>query len=310
MLASTGDFQLYRENLETQRRVQGPEHLLTIRAAHTFSWGIMVNRSDPKLLAEGMEVARWAYETSQRALAPDVPDALYAARNYGRYLVRAHRYAEARDVLAPEHERSARVFGPDTLGLAESSVELAIAEEGLGHLDSALALLRDAVATHTRVVGGANYRTQWDLLCLASVSLALSRDDELVKCCRTIIEEGTGSMPGKGFKGDPKGLLDALAGRGDAGEGSALLGTVRQNLWPAWPDDWFGGHIEGLCGEFWLRLAPTADSLHTQRPVWEAIMRHAVAVMESNPSTPPRFLAAARDRLVRLGLAAPPKPGH
>jgi hypothetical protein len=161
-----------------------------------------------------------------------------------------------------------------------------------------------------RLVGGGNYRTQWDLLCLARVSLALNRDDELVKCCRTIIKEGRGSMPGKGFKGDLEGLLDALAGRGDAGEGSGLLGTVRDYLWPAWPDDWFKGHIEGLCGEFWLRLAQTADNPDALRPVGEAMMRHAVAVMESNPSTPPRFLAAARDRLVRLGLAAPPKPGY
>jgi hypothetical protein len=265
----------------------------------------MVNRSEPKLLAEGMEVARWAYEASQRALAPDLPDALYAARNYGRYLVRSHRYAEARDVLAPEHERSVQVFGPDSLGLAESSVELAIAEEGLGHLTAAAALLRDAVATHTRVVGGGHYRTQWDLLCLARVSLALSNDDELVKTCRTIIKEGTASMRDKGFKGEPNGLLDALSGRGDAGEGAALVDTLRVKLWPAWPDDWFRGHIEGLCGEFKYRLAQRSKKPDELRPVAEAMMRNAVTMMESNPSTPPRFLANARDRLIRVGIAAP-----
>jgi len=310
MLASEGNFDLYRENLEIQRRVQGPEHLLTIRAAHNFSWGIMVNRSTPKLLAEGMEVARWAYEASQRVLAPDLPDALYAARNYGRYLVRAHRYAEAREVLAPEHERSTRVFGPDSLGLAESSVELAIAEEGLGHLDDALALLQEAVATHMRVVGGGHYRTQWDLANLARVSLALSKDDEVANWCRIILTEGTGGKPVQGFKGDLDGLPEALAGRGDAAKGAGLVGNLREKLWPAWPDDWFRGHVEGLCGEFWHRLAQASDKPDELRSVAEGMMRHAVATMASNPSTPPRFLTAARDRLIRLGLAAPAKPGH
>jgi hypothetical protein len=40
------------------------------------------------------------------------------------------------------------------------------------------------------------------------------------------------------------------------------------------------------------------------------MMRNAVATMASNPSTPPRFLAAARDRIIRPGLAAPAKPSH
>ena len=215
-----------------------------------------------------------------------------------------------REVLAPEHERSLQVFGPDSLGLAESSVELAIAEEGLRHLDIAAALLQEAVAIHRRVVGGGHYRTQWDLLCLARVSLAQGKDDEMVKCCRAIIAEGSGSFPGKGFKGDPKGLLDALHGRGDPGEGSGLLGTLRNNLWPAWPDDWFRGHIEGMCGEFWYRLAQASEKPEQLRPVADAMMQHAVTAMASNPSTPPRFLAAARDRLVRVGLAAPPQPGR
>ncbi len=73
MLASSGDFALYRENLDTQRRVHGPEHLLTIRAAHNFSWGIMVNSGDPKLLAEGIEVAQSAYEASRRAFSARPP---------------------------------------------------------------------------------------------------------------------------------------------------------------------------------------------------------------------------------------------
>ncbi len=310
MLASSGDFGLYRENLEIQRRVHGPDHLLTVRAAHNFSWGIMVNSSNPKLLAEGMEVARSAYESSRRALLPDLPDALYAARNYGRYLVRAHRYAEARDVLAPEHERSAQVFGPDSLGLAESSIELAGAEEGLGHLEAAATLAEGAVATHMRVVGSDHYRTQWDLLCAARISQALGRDNDVVKWSGAIITAKTsGPGPGKDFKGSLSGLPDALAGRGDAKAGADLIGRLRQNLWPAWPDDWFRAHIEGICGEFWHRLAQTSENPDALRQVGDGMMHHALAVMASNPSTPPRFLATARDRLVRLGLATPAKTG-
>jgi hypothetical protein len=144
------------------------------------------------------------------------------------------------------------------------------------------------------------------------VSLALSRDDELVKCCRTIIMEGTGSRsrPGKGFKGEPTGLLDALAGRGEPREGALLIGTIREKLWPAWPDDWFKGHIEGLYGEFYYRLVKTLDNPDQLRQVADAMMRDAVATMSSNPSTPPRFLAAARDRLIRVGPAAPREPGR
>jgi hypothetical protein len=310
MLASGGDFKLYRENLEIQRRVKGPDHLLTIRAAHNFSWGIMVNSNYPQLMAEGMEVARGAYEASQRALDPDLPDALYVARNYGRYLVRARRYAEARDVLASEHERSARVFGPDSLGLAESSTELALAEEGVGHLVAALALLEEAASIHQRLVGPGHYRTQWDLVNLARVSVALGKDDEAVKTCRIIITEGTGLKPVKGFRGDLNALPDALAGRGDASKGAALVGTLREKLWPAWPDDWFRVHLMGLCGEFWLRLPQSSDKADELRPIAEGMMRSAVDVMAVHPLTPPRFLAAARDRLKRLGLATPADPGH
>ena len=300
MLASSGDFNLYRENLEIQHRFKGPDHLLTIRGSSELLLGHHGQSSDPKLLAEGMEVARGAYEASQRTLAPDLPDSLYVARNYGRYLVRARRYAEAHDVLAPEHERSARVFGPDSLGLAESSVELALAEEGLGHLDAALRLLQEAASIHTRFVGGGHYRTQWDLVNLARVSVALGKDDEAVNSCRIIITEGTGGKPVKGFKGDLNALADALAGRGDASKGAALVGTLREKLWPAWPDDWFRGHLEGTCGEFWLRLPQSSDKLEELRPVAEGMMRSAVEVMAAHPLTPPRLLAAARDRLEPL----------
>ena len=99
---------------------------------------------------------------------------------------------------------------------------------------------------------------------------------------------------------DPRPLLARYQ---DASE--QLLDELNRTLhWLLWRPDWLKTHVESLYYESRTQHAWPTEELARQS-LAEAIgfARHAISVMEANPTTPRRYLDEARARLRRLQAA-------
>jgi serine/threonine protein kinase len=311
-----GAFVLYRENLATMQRVHGPEHRLTIRAALSLADGLMSNQQGdfPGNLAEALTVMLAARDAARRTFGPDDPEELYFENALGFVYARQGKFAEAREVLAPLQGVFLKVLGPDHIDVALLYENLALAEEGLGHLDDAEALLRKAYALRKDRVGEGHGLTRRAAAHLGRVCLARGQTQEAVAWLRALMTAGvrrTGTgiaqrtdhpTPEPPGVADINGLGDALAGRGDPGQSAALLIELGRTLdWLTWRSDWLRAHVKSLRFEAECRIAGQPEDPPGQR-VKNAIgvTRESIAFMEANSTTPPRILDEARARLKRL----------
>jgi tetratricopeptide (TPR) repeat protein len=273
----TESIPLLRENLATQRRVLGPEHALTVRAALRLAdvvtsefWGDW-----PQVQDEALTVLLSARDASRR-LGPERLQGLHFENTLGFLYLRQGKFGEARGVLAPLEKPYLRVLGADHEDVSVYYENLALAEEGLGHLDTAEALLRKVYTVRKKARGEGSGFTRRVAAYLARVCLARGKTDEAVGWLRALIAAGL--MPGGGLgprvpsrppsvareDADRNRLGDALAGKADPYTSVVLLRRVSASLgWLTWRTDW-------------------------------------LKIMEANPATPPRILDEARSRLKRL----------
>jgi hypothetical protein len=108
-------------------------------------------------------------------------------------------------------------------------------------------------------------------------------------------------------------LGDALAGKADPYTTVVLLQKVLNTLhWLTWRTSWLNAHVDSLLYEAACRDAGMSKD-QASECINQAIgvTRASLAIMEANPTTPPRILDETRARLKRLVAAgadgAPPK---
>jgi serine/threonine protein kinase len=314
-------FNLYRENLAIQQRVLGPDHLLTIRAACNLADGLMSNQSGdrPGNLMEALSVMLSAREAAGR-LGPDHPDRLYFENALGFLCARMGESGQAQEVLAPLEKHYLRVFGADHIDVARYHENLALAEEGLGRLDAAEALLRKAHTTYRKQLGEKHGLRLRATMHLGRVCMARGKTETAVAWLRALIDgggikslEGGPSRPIEQIPtaADINHLGDALSGKADPKTSVALLQLLSRNLeWLAWRSDWLGVYVKSLVYDAACRLNGTSEEQARRTKEALGVTRHAVGVMESNPATPPRILKETRarfKRLVKADTARPPR---
>jgi serine/threonine protein kinase/tetratricopeptide (TPR) repeat protein len=305
-------FSLYRENLATQRRVLGPDHPLTIRAALNLADALMSNQvgDDPKNLAEALEVML-ATQDAARHLGADHPEWLHFADALGYLYARQGKFAQALGVLAPLQEHFVKVFGPDHLDVGRHDEYVGLAEEGLGHLDTAEALLLKSHAIRKSRLGDGHAVTRRVVAYLARVCMARGKTEEAMAWLRTLLTTGvarTGHLARATDAPAPPGLADisllgdALAGKAEPIASESLLKELSETLsWLLGQRDWLHAHVVVLQGNVQVRLGRPSN--------WSAYaIKDAVAVMEANPTTPPRILAEARAALKRVPAADAKQP--
>jgi tRNA A-37 threonylcarbamoyl transferase component Bud32 len=126
-------------------------------------------------------------------LSPEHLQRLYLDNTLGFVYARQGKFGEAWDVLAPLEKPFLRVLGADHPDVATYYENLALAEEGLSHLDTAEALLRKAYTARKKAVGEDSGFTRRAAAYLARVCLARGKTDEAVGWLRALI--AAGQMP-------------------------------------------------------------------------------------------------------------------
>jgi tetratricopeptide (TPR) repeat protein len=313
-------FALYRENLATQRRVLGPEHPQTLWAAQHLAdalsshvWG-----DRPEILDEAL-TALLPVRDAVRRLGPERAQRLSYEETLGFVYLRQGKFGEARDVLAPLEGPFLKVFGADHVRVIEYYENLALAEEGLGHLGTAEALLWKTYPMWKNANGEADPGTRRAAAYLGRACLAQGKTEEAVRWLRAMIAYGT--IPRGPMKGGPRvpprppsvaregadieRLGDALAGRADPYTTVVLLQKVSSTLgWLTWGTNWLKAHVDSLLYEAACRDAEMPKETASnciQRAI--GITKASITIMEANPATPPRILDEARARLKRLAEA-------
>jgi serine/threonine protein kinase len=311
-------YNLYRENLATQQRVYGPEHPLTIRAALSLADALMSNQQGdiPQNLDEALTVMLSHRDAARHAFKPDDPEGLYFENTLGFLYARMRKCAAAREVLAPLQERFLKVLGPDHIDVAICYENLALAEEGLGHLDTAEALLRKSHALRKKRLGDGHGLTRRAAAHLGRVCLARGETEEAVAWLRVLLTAGvvrTGmgiAQPAADARREPPGLADmnrlgdALAGKADS-ETKQLLNELRRTLeWLTWRTDWLRWRVKALeyAANLLSQVRSPGKGVSIEQLTDDAIgvCKESLRAMEANPATPPHILAEDRARLKRL----------
>jgi tetratricopeptide (TPR) repeat protein/tRNA A-37 threonylcarbamoyl transferase component Bud32 len=322
-----GAFTLYRENLATEQRVHGPDDPLTIRAALNLADALMANQQGdlPPNLDEALTILLSTRDAARRTFGPNDPQGLDFENVLGFLYARKGQPAEAREVLAPLQEQFLKVFGPDHLNVALYYENLALAEEGLGHLDAAEALLLKSHALRKSKLGDGHGLTRRAAAHLGRVCMAEGKTEEAVAWLRVLLTAGvvrTGQgiatpaakpTPEPAGLADINGLGDALSGKGDPDTSAALLHELRRTIeWLTWRPDWLRAHVRSLAYEASCRRGGMSNAQASQS-IQDAsgVTSESIASMEANPTTPPRILEEARARLKRLveADAKQPPPG-
>jgi tetratricopeptide (TPR) repeat protein len=275
----------------------------------------------PENLAEALTVMLAARDACRGAFSPDHPERLAFESALGYLYARQGKFAEARDVLAPLQQHFLKVFSPDHIDVARHSEYLALAEEGLGHLDAAEALLRKSYAIRKSAVGEGHGLTRRAAAHLGRVCMAQGKTEEAVTWLRVLLTAGvtrTGKLarPADQSPGVPPGgadislLGDALSEKGDPDTSADLLDELYDTLvWITWRSDWLRAHVASLRGAVtWRRRGIANDNVAGE--IHGAIRNtdENMRVMEANPATPPRILEEARARLQRLKEAGADHP--
>jgi tetratricopeptide (TPR) repeat protein len=303
-------FTLYRQNLATQQRLHGPDHVLTIRAALNLADGLMSNQQGDR--QENLDEALTVLLTSRdaaRRLGPNHTARLYVENALGFLYARQGKCSLAREVLAPLQERFQKVFGVNHIDAARCAENLALAEEGLGHLDLAESLLLKTHAVRKEAVGERHGLTLRAAAHLGRVCLALGKYDQAIAWLRALLSAGdarTGKrrpfvLPGTEALGvaDLNCLGDALASKGDPSTSAQLLAELSGMLeWLTWRSDWLRQYVLSSGCEARVRAG------RMEKDVAVSMLKVAVSALEANPATPPRFLNQARGYLKRIGEAA------
>ncbi len=307
---------IFRKNLEIQERLYGPEHRLTLVAAGNLAAGLLnahgtgAAGGDKNSMAKVVEAESLAHSTRAAAihsLGLDSPEALWNATYEAKALGIQGKYAEVAALLRPLQDRFARVFGRDALNTAAAFWELGLAEERLGHLEVAETLVCKAYEVRRDGIGPTIFMTREVLAALIRVEYALGKITEAATHCHELIA----NTPGFGNADSAptvapsiavevpsvEALSAALAGKGDP---TTVINTVIRLLnktrYLMGRDDWMSAHLACILIECKHRARlPHESSDHFQR---------CIDILQSNPSTPARFLAEDRARLERFGKSS------
>jgi hypothetical protein len=298
-------FALLRDNLSTQKRVHGPDHLLTIRAALNFADCLISNElgDNPQNLDEALTILLSSRDAARR-LGPKHPQGLYFESKLGFLYLRQGKFALAQDVLSPLLERFEQVLGPDHIDVAVCTENLALAEEGLGRLEAAEKHLLRAQAIRKRQLGEGHALTRRADIHLARICLAQGKQAEAVAWFRFLLA----------YETDPSGrptsrpadlpsldhLGDALSGKGDPASCEQLVAELSRNIqWLTWESDWMRHYVMALQAEAWLRIG------EREKGDAVALINNAISALESNKATPSHILDQARACLKRASKSNP-----
>jgi tetratricopeptide (TPR) repeat protein len=333
-------FGLYRENLATQQRVLGPEHPLTIRAALSLADALMANQQGdiPGNKEEALAIMLSTRDAARSAFGPHDPEGLYFENTLGFLYARMGKFAEAREVLAPLQERFLKVLGPDHIDVALYQENLALAEEGLGHLDTAEALLLKSHALRKKRLGDGHGLTRRAAAYLGRVCMARGKTNEAVAWLRVlltagVVRTGTGiAQPATESTRNPRqpadinpeaaktirdlGIItqnpaqpadinllgDALAGKAPPETSAQLFSELMRTLdWLMWRTDWLRAYVSYRHYEVGSRIGGLSEEQSKDtRAVAIGLARHALTVMDANSATPPRIAEEVRARLKQL----------
>jgi tRNA A-37 threonylcarbamoyl transferase component Bud32/tetratricopeptide (TPR) repeat protein len=309
-------FTLYRENLATQQRVYGPEHPLTIRAALSLADGLMSNQQGdrPGNKEEALETLLSSRDAARKTFGPNDPEGLYFENTLGFLYARMGKFAEARQVLAPLQERFLKVLGPEHIDVALYQENLALAEEGLRHLDAAEALLLKSYALRKKRLGDGHGLTRRAAAYLGRVYLEQGKTDEAVTWLRVLLTAGVvrrgtgiatpGSEPAQNRPelADMNLLGDALSGKAPPNTGAQLLVELHRTLdWLMWGSDWLRVYAKYRYYEAQSRFGGLREERARQN-LADAIgfARYTIKVMEANPTTPRGLYDEVRASLKQL----------
>ncbi len=309
-------FTLYRENLATQQRVHGLEHPLTIRAALSLADGLMSNQQGdiPGHKEEALEILLSSRDAARITFGPNDPEGLYFENTLGFLYARMGKFTEAREVLAPLQERFRKVLGPDHIDVALYQENLSLAEEGLGHLDAAAALLLQSHALRKSRLGDGHGLTRRAAAHLGRVYLDQGKTDEAVAWLRVLLtagvvrtgmgiaQPGTESRQNRPPLADMNLLGDALSGKAPPNAGTQLLLELSRTLdWLFWRSDWLRAYAKYRYYETKSRFDGLSDD-QTRMARADAIgvAHDTLTVMKANPATPRRIYDEVRSRMKQL----------
>ncbi len=303
---------LLRENLEIQRRRLGTDHQLALRAASQLVIALSYSQTDADL-DEAESLARESCEQWVRRYGPEFPETLFALAERGEILANRGKLEEARSVLAPLPDATARVLGPDHFQRVAVLRNYGLVLEAMGDLDGALAQYRQSLAILSKRLAGRTDSDQLEAVlhaCLARVEMSRGHDDAVVTSLLPILHSHAKKQP-LPLPDDrlPAALADALADRGDPTAAIELLKAVHnESARMEARLDWLLPHLRSLIGGDQLRMGDK-DKATTN-------LQSAVERLEKSHLKPPApVLAAARARLAQLEKAKnaaksePPPPG-
>jgi len=181
----------YRDLVERQARLQGPDHPVTARVMLLLGSALVElatgRPSDPRL-QEADTLFRRAIAAFERTLGPDHPQVGIAIEVLRSGLNEQNRLDEALGAA----ERAVRILR-STLGeanhyTAQAVAGLAVAHWRLGHLDEALRLRRESLAGHEQTVGLKHPDTARERSLLCFQLLELRQAAEARQWCERALE--------------------------------------------------------------------------------------------------------------------------
>jgi hypothetical protein len=255
-----------------------------------------------------------AQDAARTTFGPNDPEGLYFVNTLGFLYARMGKFAEAREVLAPLQERFLKVLGPDHIDLALYQENLALAEEGLRHLDAAQTLLLKSHALRKNRLGDGHGLTRRAAAYLGRVYMAQGKTDEavawlrvlltagVVRTGRGIAQPGTESAQHRPRLADMNLLADALSGKAPPNASAELLVELSRTLdWLLWRSDWLRAYVRYRYYETTCRFGGLSEErTRTNRADAIGVARHAISTMEANPATPRSLHDEVRARLKQL----------
>jgi tetratricopeptide (TPR) repeat protein len=253
-------------------------------------------------------------DAARKTFGHNDPEGLYFENTLGFLYARMGKFAEAREVLAPLEERFLKTLGPDHIDIALYQENLALAEEGLGHLDAAQGLLLKAHALRKSRLGDGHGLTRRAAAYLGRVYMGQGKTDEAVAWLRVLLtagvvrsamgiaQPGTRSTQDRPDLPDMNLLGDALSGKAPPNTGAQLLLELSRTLdWLMWRSDWLRAYARYCYYETKCRFDGQSEERSRQN-LADAIgvARGALTVMEANPATPRRLHDYLRTRLKQL----------
>jgi eukaryotic-like serine/threonine-protein kinase len=175
---------IYREALDVERRVLGPEHPDTLGTMNNLANTLQAEGH----YAEAEKLERETLDDRRKVLGPEHPRTLSATNNLANTLRLEGRYTEAEKLSRETLEAQRRVLGPDQSGIEETILTLARTLSVEGEFAQAEKLFREAIQIASKQDGQPDLPEVW--FQFACGAAAAGRREEALEYLQQAIDHG------------------------------------------------------------------------------------------------------------------------